>query len=562
MTKKLHRHQLSVDAADSSPTRPLPRAEIQHSAGYSPQSHVNNPSSSGAEKPQHQTTRTRESAVDLHPASTAPRQLSVRTRFILWALAIAGFTLLIAGAVNYVLSRQALETRLDDSLIQMVQEVEFLVAEGIDNDTQQQFSAANALTFTAMQTAQHSTDQGMVTLQNGEVAWTAPENVYLRLEEDDEFISWAKQVPNDAVYLTTTTTQDTDYRVAVVPVQLAEDTSPATLLVAYDVGAELQQLNVATLAFSGAGLAALAIGAVTAWLAVGRMMRPVRQLRNTAQHITEHDLGTRVPVTGDDEFAELTETINDMLDRLETSVDAQRQLLDDVGHELRTPITIIRGHLELTDPEDPAEVAETKEVALDELDRMSLLVNDLVTLAQANRTDFVSPKPTNIDQLIASVRNRATGLGEQNFVMQADAEADTVVTLDPHRISQALLQLCANAVKFSPADSTITLGYALHAPESLNPQVVLWVQDEGRGIPADQVEEIFTRFHRGDDVERIDGSGLGLSIVKAIATAHGATVYVDSTEGVGSTFSIGIPIPWDEQNIDSRGDTGATHSGG
>src|SRR5699024_11307686 len=109
---------------------------------------------------------------------------------------------------------------------------------------------------------------------------------------------------------------------------------------------------------------------------------------------------SRIQVRGHDEFAELTETINSMLDRLQLALEQQSQLLDDVGHELRTPITIIRGHLELVDPNDPEDDAQTRDIGLDELQRMSLLVNDLVTLAQSNTTDFIRPQPTDLGILM------------------------------------------------------------------------------------------------------------------------------------------------------------------
>src|SRR5699024_4730010 len=165
---------------------------------------------------------------------------------------------------------------------------------------------------------------------------------------------------------------------------------------AADLQAELREVHMSLAIFISAGAGALLIGAIAAWLLVGRMLQPVRDLQATAQRISEQDLDSRIQARGHDEFAELTETINDMLDRLQLALEQQKQLLDDVGHELRTPITIIRGHLEVMDDTDPVDVRQTKDIAIDELHRMSLLVNDLVTLAQSNSTDFISTKPTDI----------------------------------------------------------------------------------------------------------------------------------------------------------------------
>src|SRR5699024_2917573 len=127
--------------------------------------------------------------------------------------------------------------------------------------------------------------------------------------------------------------------------------------------------------------AALVVLAAVAWVLAGRLLRPVRALREAAEQISDTDLSRRIPVTGTDDLSELTRTVNDMLARLETSFRSQRLLLDDAGHELRTPITIVRGHLEVMDPADPDDAAATRELALSELDRMHRLTDDLVLLA-------------------------------------------------------------------------------------------------------------------------------------------------------------------------------------
>src|SRR5699024_5336192 len=118
--------------------------------------------------------------------------------------------------------------------------------------------------------------------------------------------------------------------------ELAEDDTPGVFLTAFDVNAELAGLQTSSVIFIGAGVGAMLIGGIIAWLLLGRMLQPVRDLQENAQQISEQDLDSRIPARGHDEFAQLTETINDMLDRLQLSLEQQKQLLDDVGHELRT----------------------------------------------------------------------------------------------------------------------------------------------------------------------------------------------------------------------------------
>lgn len=489
------------------------------------------------------------------PRRVAGSRLSIRARLLIGMLLLTGLTLLIAGTVNYVLERKNVDARMDSSLSRDVEEVRVLADSGIDPETQQHFTNATDLMYMAMQYNQLSETQSMLGMQHGDIAWSAPSNVLLRLEEDPEFVRWAADLRPDSAYLTTVHTDQSTYRVAVVPIQLAEDDSPGVFIEAFDAQAERHELWVSAATFIGAGTGAILIGCVAAWLLVGRMLQPVRDLQEAAHRISEQDLDSRIQARGHDEFAELTETINNMLDRLQQALEQQRQLLDDVGHELRTPITIIRGHLELMDLDDLDDVRQTQDIGLDELHRMSLLVSDLVTLAQSNRTDFVQPAPTDIDALMRDIATKAEALGPRTWTLNAHAQA--TVAVDSARLTQAMLQLCANAVKFSDPGSAVELGSAIRRSGTDATQLCLWVTDTGFGVePVDQ-QRIFERFGRGGNGDRAQGSGLGLNIVAAIAAAHGGEVHLESTPGEGSTFSIHIPL---EPTEGSRHSADITHT--
>ena len=138
------------------------------------------------------------------------------------------------------------------------------------------------------------------------------------------------------------------------------------------------------------GLAVLAVSSVLAWTLAGRVLSPVREMTRTARRITGSDLSARIPVEGHDELAELGHTFNDMVERVEEGFRAQRRFLDDVAHELRTPITIARGHLEFLG-DDPVERAETIEIVTEELDRMSRYVGELLLLAKARAARVPRP---------------------------------------------------------------------------------------------------------------------------------------------------------------------------
>ena len=272
-----------------------------------------------------------------------------------------------------------------------------------------------------------------------------------------------------------------------------------------------------------------------AWAQSGRLLAPLRTLRETAEEITDSDLSRRLPVTGNDDITALTRTVNRMLDRLEAAFVGQRQFLDDAGHELKTPLTVVRGHLELLDVGTPAEVAETKALLLDEVDRMSRLVGDLILLAKRDRPDFVTPVPVDLTELTVDVLAKARGLGDRFWVL--DETANVSVEVDEQRLTQALLQLCDNAVKHTETGQVIALG------SSYEPgQVRLWVRDTGPGVPEAHREQIFQRFGRAFVPEHDEGFGLGLSIVQAIAHAHGGTAHVEDGDPHGARFVISLPL--------------------
>ncbi|TNM50829.1 HAMP domain-containing protein [Nocardioides albidus] len=281
--------------------------------------------------------------------------------------------------------------------------------------------------------------------------------------------------------------------------------------------------------------AALVTGAA-AWVS-GRLLRPLRTLHLAAETITATDLSRRLPERGNDDITALTRTVNGMLDRLEHAFAGQRQFLDDAGHELRTPLTVLRGHLELLDADDPREVAETRALLLDEVDRMGRLVGELIVLAKSDRPDFLSPGPTDPSALLAAVLTKARGLGEREWVLEVAPDLPAELVLDAQRVTQALLALADNAVKHTTPGGRIAVGAA-----QVGATLRCWVHDDGPGVAAEDRERIFSRFGRAVVPAGDDGFGLGLSIVAAIAQAHGGTAYVESgTARSGARFVLDVP---------------------
>jgi signal transduction histidine kinase len=288
-------------------------------------------------------------------------------------------------------------------------------------------------------------------------------------------------------------------------------------------------------------LAVFVVASLLAWGLVGRVLAPLRLLNETARSITETDLTRRISVTSNDEVSQVATTFNDMLDRLESAFIAQRQFIDDAGHELRTPITVIRGHLEVLG-EDPVEREETLALVMDELDRMGRIVNDLLLLAKAQESDFLSLETVEVRSLITEVHAKARSLATRQWTLEA--ERSGIIVGDRQRLTQALMQLAQNAVQHTTEGDTVGLGAAMH-----NNEARFWVTDTGPGVPLEEQERIFERFARGRNGHRqSEGAGLGLSIVLAIAEAHGGRIELWSRPPAGATFEIVVPADqYDEQ---------------
>ncbi len=468
---------------------------------------------------------------------------SIRARVIAAVMILTGLALVISGAVIYVQGEASTRRRVSDDLGRTADEVARL-AEGNDPETGEPFTGVEALLRASMQRVVHPPSEGSFAILDGRIRWTAPDGVLLRPEDDPDLVAVVLPLAaGDQVVQGDLTTAIREYRYIVVPVRGAPGDPTGALVRVADMGMERAVLQPVYLTYSLIAIGALLLVAMLIWLVVGRLLRPISWMRETAERITETDISQRIPIRGNDDLSALAVTVNGMLDRLEAAVDAQRDLLDDVGHELRTPLTIVRGHLELMDAADPEDVAATRVLVVDELDRMRRLVDDLLTLAKSEQPDFVATEQVDVARLTDETLAKASSLGDRRWVL--DQLADAEVPLDPQRIAQAWLQLAANAVQYSEAGTTVGMGSRLAEGE-----LWLWVRDQGVGIPESERERILSRKAMGRGGT---GTGLGLAIVSSIAGAHGGRVDVQSTIGVGSRIAMVIPTaatPHEEEEDD------------
>jgi signal transduction histidine kinase len=281
------------------------------------------------------------------------------------------------------------------------------------------------------------------------------------------------------------------------------------------------------------------VGLVTWWL-VGRALKPVERMRQEVEEISHTTLHRRVdePSTGD-EVARLAHTMNDMLDRLEAAQTAQRQFVSDASHELRSPLTTIRTSVEVAQlhprSADWPVVATT---VLHESERLDELVADLLALAKLDETgngDGPRPRlPIDLDEVVLADVARLRALGQE---VRADGVSAARVEGDPAQLQRLVRNLLDNASRHARSAVTVTLG------EDMG-EAVLRVDDDGPGVPPEAREQVFERFTRLDEgrTRAAGGAGLGLSLVKAVATGHGGTVRVLDAPGGGARFEVRLPL--------------------
>jgi len=295
------------------------------------------------------------------------------------------------------------------------------------------------------------------------------------------------------------------------------------------------------LSISVAGLSLIALLAALrggAWLAQ-RALLPVAQVAQTAQQIVRaEDLGQRVPAaSGSDELGQLTATVNEMLERLETLFTAQRRFVADVSHELRTPLTAMLGNLEMirrgaaTDPQALAAMER-------ELNRLRRLVSDLLLLAQTESGVQLRREPVALDELVLEVVRDLAPLA-RGVVLLPDVAEQVEAPGDRDRIKQALMNMVVNALQHTPAGGKVQVAIAC-----TDECARLTVSDTGMGIDAEDLPHVFERFFRADKARSrtSGGAGLGLASVKWVADAHGGTVEVQSAPDQGSTFTLRLPL--------------------
>ena len=288
------------------------------------------------------------------------------------------------------------------------------------------------------------------------------------------------------------------------------------------------------------GVIALLAGVLSTFLLLRRLLRKVGRITTTADEIGSGNLDQRLGDQGsNDEVGELAHTFDAMLDRLQAVMTAQRRLLSDVSHQLRTPLTAARGHLEVLgrgSVDDPDEVRETLDVVIDQIDHTRSVVERLLMLGHAMEPDFLDTRPTELRGLLAEVHSAVRVLAPRHF-MEPTAP-DLVIDVDVEKLRGALMNLVDNAVRATRDGDTVAIVATVDYEHNL---LRISVEDSGPGIPEGERQAVLQRFQRPGARER-DGSGLGLAIVKAVAEAHGGWIEIGTSSYGGAQVTLVLPI--------------------
>lgn len=438
--------------------------------------------------------------------------MSFRRRLVLSCGAAVAFVVVVGSALAYWVVRDTLRAEIDDALQRQVIERPIVSAAA---------AGATARTQPLPEDVITQAPQAFVTVVRAERDPDLPPS----LDEDEELraVAEGRKEP----FFADRTVDGTHVRV-----YAARADDGLTIFAARSLTEVDSTLRTLRYALGGLALLGIALAVVLARLATRAAVRPVAALTTTAEHVAStRDLTRRIDAQGNDEVARLATAFNTMLEALERSHKAQKQLVADASHELRTPLTSLRTNLEVLargGPPDAVDRDRLREDLVLQLEELTGLVGDLTELARDEEPEV---EDVRLDRLVAAAVARARRHAPS---MAFDAELEpTLVNGVPARLDRAVGNLLDNAAKYGSAGTVVDV--RLRDGE-------LTVRDRGPGIPAEDLAHVFDRFYRADSARGRPGSGLGLAIVRQVAETHGGTVAAEPADGGGALLRLRLPV--------------------
>jgi heavy metal sensor kinase len=465
---------------------------------------------------------------------------TVRARLTLWYVSLLAAILLVVIVLIYVLLARALYVRIDDSLRVITQ----TVATSLANDLAEGQGADDAARSTAEELASR---QHLVAIYDGGGRLMGEAG-----REDDIVIPMpaAAEIPADGDANLTTIVEADDlddrHRLAFRRV-----TIPPGVEYIIVVGSSLESIDEELESLRGILSylvpLSLVVAGIGGWFLAGRSLSPVVAMADRARKIGVESLSARLPVANPrDELGRLAATFNELLARLEASVEQQRQFMADASHELRTPVTIARTAARValqqrTRSED--EYRETLAIIEQETIRLSRIVDDMFTLTRADAGNYpVRMTPMYLDEVVDDVVRAARVVAATRDVSITVACVESAAfTGDEELIRRLISNVLDNAIRYSPGGGTVAV-----ALDRADDVYAVSVSDQGPGIAPEAQSRIFERFYRVDaarthDGVRDGGAGLGLALARWIAQTHGGDIRLATSSRLGSTFVITLP---------------------
>jgi two-component system OmpR family sensor kinase len=463
--------------------------------------------------------------------------VTLRTRLTLWYTAVLALVLVAFGGAVYTLLSLSLVRQIDTTLNIAADEIRM----AFRRDVEGIHLPPMALDLTANVYVQVWDAEGNLIATNISVA---------QEPFDPDRLAEAETAYSEASY------EGIHLRVLTYPLaSQPEGTVVGTMQLASSLTTADDAQRALLVLLMGGGLIAVVLAALVGWTTAAAALHPLEQMTETALQITRaDDLSRRIPLSGpaEGEVGRLIVAFNETLERLENLFETQRRFLADVSHELRTPLTTILGNLDLMRKMGQLD-AESLDAITSETQRMKRLVQDILVLTQAESGNLpLGKEEVELDTLVLEVFQQSKVLAKDRVEVHLGQEDQARVTGDRDRLKQVLLNLMSNAIEYTPAGGSVTLGLAC-----VGDWARVTVTDTGPGIPQDELPHIFERFYRVDRSRKRTergGAGLGLSIAYWITRSHDGRLEVASEVGKGTTFSVWLP-----QSGKGCGDASARH---
>jgi signal transduction histidine kinase len=288
----------------------------------------------------------------------------------------------------------------------------------------------------------------------------------------------------------------------------------------------------------------LFLAAIAAFLITRTALRPIAAMTETARSITASSLDRRIPIPGaHDEVRVLAETLNGMIERIDSALQSQRQFVADASHELRTPLTILTTELEYAEQRTTKEARESMQIALAEVGRLTRLIDGLLLLARLDAPHMsLAHESVSLDKLLEEcVQQMSSAAARKHITLRLLTDNSVVINGDRTRLKSVFLNLLDNGIAYSNERTTVTAEVGAGDPNKR--QVAVSIKDEGYGIAPEDLDHIFQRFYRASAARSNErGSGLGLAIADRIVRFHGGRIDVASSPGKGSIFTVFLPL--------------------